>query len=39
MIILFAYYGLPPPTRDVVLATIVAGGLAQIQFNIEAVIN
>jgi hypothetical protein len=25
MIILFVYYGLPPTTRDAVLATIVAG--------------
>jgi hypothetical protein len=38
-IILFVYYGPPPTTRDTVLATIVASGRAQIQFNIEAVIN
>ena len=39
MIIPFAYYGLPPTTRDTILATIVADGQAQIQFNIEAVIT
>ncbi len=32
---LIVYYGLPPLTMDAVLATIVAGGGAQIQLNIE----
>ena len=39
MIILFVYYGPPPTTRDAVSATIVAGGQAWIQLNIEVDIN
>jgi hypothetical protein len=37
MISLIVYYGPPPTTMDAVLATIVAGGQAQIQFNIRLI--
>jgi hypothetical protein len=39
VISLFVCYGLPPTTRDAVLNTIVAGGRARIQLNIEVNIN
>jgi hypothetical protein len=33
MVSILVYYGLPPMTMDAVLATIIAGGQAQIQLN------
>jgi hypothetical protein len=33
------YYGLPPTAMDAVLATIVAGGHALVQLNIEVDAN
>jgi hypothetical protein len=37
MIGLLVYYGLLPRTMDAVLATIVAGGQAQIRLNIRLI--
>jgi hypothetical protein len=37
MISLIVYYGLPPTIMDAVLATIVAGGRAQIRLNIRSI--
>jgi hypothetical protein len=34
-----SYYGLPPTAMDAILATIVAGGQALIQLNIEVDTN
>jgi hypothetical protein len=35
MVSIFLCYGLPATRMDAILATIVAGGQAKIQFNIE----